>query len=417
MKKVIHLTWKNKIIFLSFILFIFLFGAYVGINEYKKGKITIYKKIFISSINNNISISPKFISSQFIEIDKIKLSISNKDLLKLKLIRDKAIIYKHINENHKSVKIPVKVSYNNKSYTAKVSLTGSLLDHVVNNKKWSLRINLREGLLLGMKKFSLLVPYGRGNNLLSEWLNSELTETLGNLKLNYSYNEVFINEKSYGIYALEEHIQNLLKNYNKNSVIFKIEDNKKIKFYKNNDLLETKNSQDKYDEFKKRWEQIKDKEILVTKVFDIKKMAIHYAIADLTNGQHTHHLDNNFFLYNDKTELIEPIAREWESPYFKEDLYDIFYYKYESFGSNETQKFHSIFFENKIFLNEYFNQLYHIANFKFVQKFIDLKKNEITINKKILYNSYPHWDISEDYLNEKINFIKNRLENIKYQKK
>ena len=144
------------------------------------------------------------------------------------------------------------------------------------------------------EKFTLLVPYGRGNNLISEWINLRLNKYLGNLSINYEFKKIYLNKKYLGIYAFEEHFDTILNRKPHGSFIFKIVDENSIKIYSKENNLENLYTHNAY--FKDNWNKFITKQIEVKKLFDLDKISMHYALSDLVNGHHTHHLTNIFSL-------------------------------------------------------------------------------------------------------------------------
>ena len=157
------------------------------------------------------------------------------------------------------------------------------------------------------------------------------------------------------------------------------------------------------------WKSDDQVEICYSQVFDIKKITTHYALSDLVNGHHTHHLTNNFFIFNNKNKLIEPIGREWESPYLEKNNFDIFINSHTNFGSKETQEFHKLFFNDKEFVIQYLKILNQITEKKFLKNFINDQKILINKNINILNFYYPTWNADENYLFDNIDIIKQKI--------
>ena len=406
MKKII----SNKIyFFIAFIFLSFSIGFILGAYEYKKGHVSHYKKILFGLINQNINIVYRLINYDGENLEeKLNILISDENLIKLNTLRNLAINNGSITEEIKSYQLNAKVQNEDREYEARISLTGTNLDHLISKNQWSLRIiSKKKNINEEQNKFSILVPYARGNNILSEWLNLKLTSHLEVPSINYEYIKLFINDEDKGLYAMEEHFDDFLKNYEYGSLIFKIMDDVSIKIYsghKDEDSIYRHNIN-----FIKIWNSFLKGEASVSQVFDIKKIATHYALSDLVNGHHTHHLANNFFLFNNKNKLIYPVGREWESPYLEKNNFDIFINSHTNFGSKETQEFHKLFFNDKEFVIQYLKILNQITEKKFLKNFVNDQKIYINKNQEILNFYYPTWDTSENYLFDNIDIIKQKI--------
>ncbi|MHC5065448.1 MAG: CotH kinase family protein [Planctomycetota bacterium] len=94
------------------------------------------------------------------------------------------------------------VSIAAESHPARLRLKGDWTDHV-DTDKWSLRIDLEEGSLLGMSRFSIQHPKTRG--YLLEWLSLAMARREGILAPRSTFVRVRINGRPSGMYYLEEH--------------------------------------------------------------------------------------------------------------------------------------------------------------------------------------------------------------------
>ena len=98
--------------------------------------------------------------------------------------------------------VPAVVQMDGKTVQAQIRIKGDWTDHVATDK-WSLRINLEDEKLLGMRVFSIQAPHTRGN--LWEWLVLEAARREGVLAPRAHFVNVTINDNNAGVYYLEEH--------------------------------------------------------------------------------------------------------------------------------------------------------------------------------------------------------------------
>ena len=157
----------KKIFFPTFILFIILI-IYISL---------IKKNTFFTNVLTDIRIltcQPKFDQNESLGIkiknvadeiinylkigcpyEELKIDIKFKNFLKLKKIRQKAL-KNNILIRSENDYVPAKVYWKNKKISANVRLKGTQIDHILQNKKWSLKVNLRNGEAINQfREFSL----------------------------------------------------------------------------------------------------------------------------------------------------------------------------------------------------------------------------------------------------------------------
>ena len=86
-------------------------------------------------------------------------------------------------------------------------------DHL-EGEKWSFRVRLKnDNAILGLKKFSLQHPSRRG--YLKEWFFHTTLKRENLFNLRYFFVKIILNGEDLGIYALEEHFDQILIENNK----------------------------------------------------------------------------------------------------------------------------------------------------------------------------------------------------------
>lgn len=257
-------------------------------------------------------------------IHDLFLSIKEKDYEKLKQRRDLAIKGNYLPDSLQSY-VKSEIKYNNQIFKAKISLTGGLKEHFINQKKWSFKFKLnKKKQINGMTKFAILYPEARG--YLTDWIAYKLLKSRSAIALKVGFCDVFLNQNFLGLYYLEERFGNhILKNNQlENGVIFKIrialksEDigksfnyNTNLKIYNEKEILEDSLLKSYLFEVNQLWFSFYSGELKVSEIFDLHKFATVFAISDLLNSKHGYSVHNLRFYYNPTTKLIEPIAREW----------------------------------------------------------------------------------------------------------
>ncbi len=108
--------------------------------------------------------------------------------------------------------VPARIRYRNKSVKVRMRLKGDLVDHLL-DRKWSFRIKVGgENTLFGMRKFSIQKPSTR--NGIYEWLFHHTARRDGLIGLRYDFVSVTLNGNRLGVYALEEHFDKRLIEFN-----------------------------------------------------------------------------------------------------------------------------------------------------------------------------------------------------------
>jgi len=158
------------------------------------------------------------------------------------------------------------------------------------------------------------------------------------------------------------------------------------------------------------WQSFLAEKIETSDLFDIRKLSKYYALADLANGQHTHFLGNEFYYFNAFTKLLEPIGREWDSPYSSNESFDIFLNDYNLNNTNsKTKTFQELIFKDSKFIILYLDFLEKIANKDFIRSFLTRMKDDIQESKAILFSEYPHLTADENFLLHQVDKIKEQL--------
>jgi len=131
----------------------------------------------------------------------LEVLLSGEQLEQLERVRAEALDRGLIVQDD-SHELETRIRFQGVTHPARVRIKGDLLDHV-QTTKWSLRIALLEGRLLGMRVFSIQAPETRGH--LWEWTLLAAGRRLGVLAPRSTFVNVQIAGHPSGIYYLEEH--------------------------------------------------------------------------------------------------------------------------------------------------------------------------------------------------------------------
>jgi len=393
----LNLSFKKVVVFAI----IFLMSGYVvvqsinfGIYLHKTNKTGLIKGVTHSFKKSKLQSIINYSRGLVSNPKQISLDINQVDYQKIEYLRQKSLSRGIILADVKKDQIPARLTYNGKKVKVNLSLTGMNLDHLIRHHKWSFRVKVKgDNTFMGMKEFSLLVPDARGSyfdNPVNEWVCHQLIKNEGLIGLRYDFLHLKINGKAIGIYAIEEHFDKRLIENNKlkEGIIIKPLSDGFFIYNKNriemNPILKLQ-----LPVLKTLWESFMSGEIPAHKLFDAEKMGKFYAISDLVNGHHTHLLFNLRFYFNPITFLLEPISREWQSPYEPN------FYLYIENPRYSTQ-FHNKLLVNADVIKNYLSALNRLSNEAYLRKFF-LNINDNLNNKlNILYKDYPSFDYSNN---------------------
>jgi len=221
---------------------------------------------------------------------------------------------------------------NGKMMKAKLRLKGDWLDHL-HGYKWSYRVKLKKGNTWNhMKVFSVQNPMARMG--VNEWFLHSLMISEGLLTTRYGFTPLTLNGKSMGLYAWEEHfVKQLVESQKRREgpMLRFVEDalwdsrvlneegkmNEKktpvfdvsvIKPFSTGKTIEDTSLFNQFLIAQNLMFQYKKRLRPASEIFDIRKMAQYFAIADVFMARHGIIWHNQRFYYNPVTCKLEPIA-------------------------------------------------------------------------------------------------------------
>ena len=304
--------------------------------------------------------------------------------------------------------VKAKVSYQGKEYKAEIRLKGDWTDHLVHKNKWSYKVKLDDGTILGTNKFSVQTAAAR--NYMGEWMFHQLLKKEDVIALRYSFLNVAViiegkgqAEPLYnnvGVMAFEEGFTKYLleNNRRKESVILKIdeslgwEDFKKggrnfsnptlpISAFEMNKILK---DSIKYNQFIQAKDMLHsyyiNKKAAPSSIFDYDKFAYWDAVATYTAGTHGHALHNQRFYYNSTTSLLEPVGFDALGYYYAEKPFEVQYsfpedQAYRNLVLSKLNELMQISYEeiDNLFLHENYIEASDILSLEYPEKSEELK--------------------------------------------
>ena len=378
------------------------------------------------------------ITGTFADKDKIYLDIKFLDLQKLRFINEKAINknYGVLNTlNSKNEYVPIQISYKDKSVEARARLKGNWID-ARDKKKLSLRIKVKnDKSILGLSRFSIHAPEVKG--ILSEWIFHKLIEYEKLINLRYEFIDVYINGRSIGLMAFEEHFDDILinNNHKRNGVILKIEETGWISGFMSLNEEDKKNfvfsftdnvypsavvksfsdispNDPLYSQFVKGvnlFEGFRNDALAANEVFDLEKFAKLFAIADLMGNPHSLKMKNIKFYFNPFTSLIEPIGYDQHHPVLTARRILPQYRSFKSF--NDKLLWPGQLLKDEEFYRLYIEALNEISEPEYLDQFVDYVRVELDSNLKKIHGEYPTYEyepLIQKLIGNQV-FIKNAL--------
>ena len=358
-------------------------------------------------ITKSIKTYPKAIihaiQGSFKKSEHITIDISHINMQKLEYMRRQAIPV--ISGEQEFDYVSVKITEGNKQLKAKIKLKGDRKIHYESLSNASFRVKIKgDNTLYGMKTFSLHKP--RSRNYIYEWIFLQLVKAEGLIAPNYFFINLSMNGKNLGVYALEEHYDKyLIERY-------RLKDGPIIRFDEStrggNGYADMQVAP--YDE--KKWikpefssvaskainllEGYKSDQLSVNEVFDIKKLAMFYAITDIMGTHHGAVPKSVRYYYNPITSLLEPIAFDGHNFFDREK--PIFAYERGITPKNFIYKFWREYFYklfntpkkvDREFIREYILALEKLSAPNYLENFFLSIDDELKNNLGLIYSEFP----------------------------
>ena len=381
-----------------------LYGAYLN----KTGQTVNIKNLALRLADFNFSFIPNHVQSNLIEIENFSFDVKFKNWEKLRYYREKGLLNGSLN-NLPAEEVKAKIRFKDKTYKAKIKITGQTTQHIIHPYKWSLLVKLENGeTIKGINKFALLYPRSRG--YLTDWIAIKLLESKKLIGLKTDFVNVEINGKDHGLYYFEERFsKNLLFNNNReDGIIFKRDDELKV-YELNKHILKSKDLSIQLSELKKLLHAFYTNQLKVEEVFDIEKFATLFVVSDLMNSKHALFRGNSRLYFNPVTHLIEPIGREWD--YLRKETVSTLSLSIEQ--PNSDVNYHENMYKDSVlvkflystsFLEEYLKQANIFSSKKYLDSILDsnYKQKEFLLNKIYAQNPFYIFPINELYKNQEI---------------
>jgi hypothetical protein len=281
----------------------------------------------------------------------------------------------------------------------KLRLKGDWLDHLQGDK-WSFRIRAKDPhSWKQMTSFSLHTPSTR--YFLHEWLLHRLWEKEDVLTTRYDFVELYLNGRSLGVYAYEEHFEKELveSRHRREGPILKFAEdgfwsgvkrqlnahgymkpgaahsamdwnNAPIEAFGENKITADPQKKTQFEQAQNLMFQFRNGLRKPSEIFDLERLARYYAVCDVLNAYHGVIWHNQRFFYNPLINKLEPIGFDG----FGEEPPAQYTILGEGALNPEgvlRDNILSVLFQDAEFLTAYLRNLYRLSSREYLKSFFD----------------------------------------------
>ncbi len=345
--------------------------------------------------------------------ESISIEIKDKDLKILQKNREQALERGVIINDADGDYVPGSLEYKGKKIKIKLRLKGHMTDHLQDDK-WSFRIKVKDkDSFMGMKRFSIQHPGTRG--YVYEWIYHELMKKEDVIALRYSFINVMVNGKDWGIYAVEENFDKELieNNSRKSGPIIRFDPDlywmkrydamlreyradefasyysANPQAYREEDVLADSAQKQNYLKAIALVEGLRSKKLLVDQAFDIEKMARFHAVIDLVGGYHSLDWSDVKYYYNPVTAKLEPVAYESFTDLGAAGISGLYNFIQLDDAENYPD-WHTMIFSNRLFYAAYIKQLERMTEAEYLDAFFKNAEKDLKKNLSILHKEFPY---------------------------
>ena len=397
-----------------------------------------YLGFSIYEIDDYIKLNLLSLKYIFVEnkLDNVVIKIDQKNLYNLELQRKNKIDgtdEKYDNFSRATLK------YKDKDYRIKLRVKGDRALHWYNKDQTSYKIDIRgPDRIWGLEEFSFQKPITR--NYVYEVIFHKLLNINKLISLKYFFINLSINDTKQGIYAVEEGFSKELieRNKRRSGPIFGLDENKSNDYpYVHYDLYSKKYWIDNHPELTSnaiaKLNNLKQGNIDINKIFDLKKWATYFAIIDLSSTLHGSISKSVKLFYNPVTSKFEPIGFDAHyKPGFFENFLILDFLDpdnnncsyicverqwYLNFLRGKDGSLNSEFIElyieslKKISSNKFIDNFY-AKNIKEINFFNSQLESDITKKDRMFYKGLGYYIFDKNYLYKKAQFIQKKIDSI-----
>ncbi|WP_185235179.1 interleukin-like EMT inducer domain-containing protein [Teredinibacter franksiae] len=357
--------------------------------------------------------------------DKLRFTIKPKHYQQLVALRDEAMSRGGVKDASKK-SVPAKLDFQGETYKVDMRFKGDWLDHL-DTARWSYRVNMKGAkTLMGMKRFSIQTPGTRSH--MFEWIVHEVFRREGGITPRYDFVPVDINNKGFGVYALEEHFGKRLIEFHgrkegpilkfDESVLFKSADvfddaledggsfdntiktllNSDIDVFQTSKTLEADNLRENYRRGYALLDGFRKKTMKPGDVFDIDAFARFVSVTDIFQSWHALRWHNLRFYYNPIIDRLEPILFDADRRGGSQRLH--------YFTRNQDEILELMFSDDE-FTAKYFARLEKLSDPDYFTEFRNDYADELSHKNKLLSENGGDYKIKWEALSRRQEVIRN----------
>ncbi len=366
------------------------------------------------------------------KLSKVNLKISDKGLQKIEDKRlfaiEKGVL---ISESEDWVKSSIK--WDGEKRKGKIRLKGDWTDHLY-GQKVSFRVNIsKKKTLNGFSKFSIQNPVSR--YYLDEWFIHNILIKEGVLTTRYDFVDLYINDESKGLYAVEEHFTSelLASQGREESAIFKFsEDDFWLSRFRNNKkdikgipwysssmieaftqkrLIEDEDLRKNFFRGRELMFQFQFKSAEASSIVDTKKMAAYIALMDLSSGYHAMIWHNQRFYYNRDRDILEPLVYDifQESTHLTKSDIDFLGKVYVEKPKSYIVNGIDFLFQDIDFVEWYIHYLEKFSEEGYFENAKDEYKKKLSRYEKEIQSEYDFYSFNIELFQERAEVIREGL--------
>ena len=400
-RKRFWIRWRLMIILMMLVFVIMLVSSvsfYWGATAHRQHMI---RGQFLNAVTDiidaNYHIPINYIRSWFSIPDKISIDMKFKHLQRMTFNKESALKDESITENKKDITFPANLTFNNKKVGANISLYGSYLDHI-NSNQYSMRINVKNNSIMGIRKFVLMNPKVRYG--LYDWLGHKLMKFEDLIYLRYQFINVSLNGEDKGVYVLEELFDKILieNNQHRDGLIIRPVD--PIKIYREEKLLSDPSTKNSVYLIKKLFKSFREGMLPPKQLIDYESMSRFMAVIKLLGGEHALLPSNIRFFLNPITLKLEPIGREFN---IKSKIYiNIF-----------QDHFYKFLMADPEFVKLYVGNLIRITQPEYLDNFFSKIDLELQQSSRFIHRQKPYHTLDKNFFYQQQKIITQELTSIK----
>jgi len=388
-----------------------LYSVYYGMELYKQKAAASYNDFFENAVQTKLNIVPNYIKGNlFAKPEHITIDVKHEHFQKLAYKREIALATRILTASDDDF-VPAKIRYQDKTVDVKIRLKGDWVDHLL-GEKWSYRIVVKgDNTLFGMKQFSIHHPKAR--NYVYEWIFHQALDREELVPLRYDFIEVTLNGKDLGVYALEEHFEKRVVEYNQfregpivkyneeilwsdRATHFQLgelgptglqsENSSNIDAFKMNRLMADPSLHKQFIKAYSLLEAFRYSKLPAHKVFDAVKLAKLFALSDLMGAEHAVVWHNLRFYANPLTSKLEPVGFDGNAGHAIAHVV----------GSNRAlyqppHKFKDLAFSDPIIYEAYVKELERMSEPSYLDSLFSDIDGALEKKLNIVYSEFPQF--------------------------